>query len=330
MGNLKCALFIGEFPLTPDAISEELIRNGCDYLPIWDSQPSSGSHLRDVEVIVNRPHAADAKVIERWCNQSPELKMISLAFTGYDDVDLGACESRGLHVYYCPDYSTPSVAELTVALTLAVLRRIPAGDENVRAGRFDTGGVQPGIELAGKTIGILGTGTIGMHSSRLFRALGCQVIGSSRTRRQEFIDMGGVYLDRDDVLRLADVLVLHLALKEGATRQIIDARALRLMRPGAILINTARAALVDTVSLASALTEGRIAGAGIDVYDDEKALLGGTENPLLDLPNVVLTPHVGFKTHESLERLTRMAIANIARWRRNDPINRLLASAEQD
>lgn len=316
-------LFIGEFPLSDRELRSVLRQERCPYTPLWHGRPGYERHLRNVEVIVTRNHGADAGILEGWGRKSPQLKMLSLAFTGYDDVDLAYCKRNGLAAYYCPGYSTTSVAEHTIALTLAVLRRVPMGDANVRSGKFDSGGVQPGTELAGKTVGILGTGTIGMASARLFRTFGCQVIGWSRRRRADFRKIGGMYHSTAEVLRRSDIVALHLALNEN-THHIIDADALGRMKHSAVLVNTARAGLVDTNALVSALQRRRIAGAGIDVYDDEHAMLGRPRHPLLKVPNAVLSPHCGFKTHEALARLAHMAITNVGRWRRGDRTNCLV------
>ncbi len=319
-------LFIGGFSLTDREVRSSLRLTLCPYSPLWHGRPGFQRHLSKVEVIVTRNHGADAGVIAGWKRKSPQLKMLSLAFTGYDDVDLACCKQNHLAAYYCPDYSTTSVAEHTIALTMAVFRRIPRGDANVRSGKFDTGGVQPGTELAGKTVGILGTGTIGLASARLFRAFGCEIIGWSRRHRADFANIGGRYHDRSEVLQRSDLVVLHLALN-NETRCIIDGSALRQMKRSAVLVNTARAGLVDTAALVSALKRGLIAGAGLDVYDDEHALLGQPRHPLLKAPNVVLSPHCGFKTHEALTRLTHMAIVNVGRWRRGDLTNCLVSAS---
>jgi D-3-phosphoglycerate dehydrogenase len=246
--------------------------------------------------------------------------MVSLAFTGYNGVDRGACQRRRIHLYYVPGYSTDSVAELTVGLALSVLRKIPYGNRSLRKGYWDSGGVQPGTELTGKTVGILGTGAIGVRSAKIFNAFGCRIVGWSKTHKTEF--PGEYRTELGDIFQEVDILVLHLPLNTD-TEGIVNRERISLMRPGAILINTSRSGLVDTVALADAIHGYRIAGAGIDVFDQESE--AASEDPLLVLKdrNVVATPHLGFKTTEALYRLSRTTIDNIGRYLRGDAQNRL-------
>jgi D-3-phosphoglycerate dehydrogenase len=249
----------------------------------------------------------------------PNLKVLSLAFTGYNDVALDLCREKGLTVYYVPGYSTDSVAELTIGLTLAVLRRIPYANGRVCSGHWDRGDVMPGVELAGRTVGILGTGTIGRRSAEIFKVFGCKLLGWSRTRRNDF---PGTYEDDvSAVFAKSDVIALHLPVND-ATRGIASREMIARMPGTSILVNTSRADLVDTQALADAIREGRIAGAAVDVYDLEPPDL--QKNPLFYLNdrNVILTPHLGFKTAESLRRLAEMTISNIGRD--PNPENRLL------
>lgn len=314
---MKYVLFLQDLGLTREETRHLLADAGCQHEPLWSGEFDADRVREDVEVLVTSEHHVGAAELDPW----PNLKMLSLAFTGYNDVDLDLCRERGLAVYYVPGYSTDSVAELTVGLTLAVLRRIPYGNGRVRGGHWDRGDVMPGVELAGKTVGILGTGTIGIRSALLFKAFGCKLLGWSRTRRAEF---PGSY--EDDVSRIfarSDVVALHLPVTDE-TRGIVSRERIGLMSKTSVLINTSRADLVDTQALADAVREGRIAGAGIDVYDLEPPDL--QKNPLFFLNdrNVVLTPHLGFKTAESLRRLARIAIENIGRYQTKKPENRLL------
>lgn len=313
---MKHVLFLQDLGLERSETVSLLEAAGCEYRPVWAGELDEDEMRENVAVLVTSNHRVDRGVLERW----PNLEMVSLGFTGYDDVDLGCCRERGIHVYYVPGYATASVVELTVALALAVLRRIPTADRSVRAGGWDGGDVQPGIELDGKTVGVLGTGTIGMRSARAFEALGCRLIGWSRTRYSSF---PGTYMALDDVFRQADVLTLHVPLSDG-TRHVVNRDRLELMKPGAILVNTSRAGLVDTEALAEAIRRGDLAGAGIDVFDQESP--AAQDDPLVRLcdRHVVVTPHVGFKTKEALDRLARTTVANVGRYLRDEPENRLV------
>ncbi len=274
-----------------------------------------GENLRrladaDVAMIADMP--LPGTVIEG----AARLKMISVAFTGYDHVDMKACDHRNIVVSNCAGYSTDSVAELALGLTLAVLRKIVPGDGAVRTGGTRMG--LPGRELAGKTIGVVGTGAIGSRVAQLFQALGCSVLASSRTERPKLVEAGIRYVSLEELLAVSDVVTLHLPANDH-TRGLIDAKKLGIMKSSAVLINTARGAVVDTQALAEKLSSGELAGAGIDVFDTEPPL--PEDNPLLDAPNCVLTPHVAFATAEALEKRAAIAFSNVINWLSGTPIN---------
>jgi D-3-phosphoglycerate dehydrogenase len=245
--------------------------------------------------------------------------MVSVAFTGFDRVDLDLCRGRGIAVYNVPDYSTDSVAELTLGLALALCRNIPIADSQVRDGHWVMDG--PGSELAGKKVGILGTGSIGLRVAELYAAFKCRIVGWSRTRREAFICLGGEYRDSvTDVCSGCDLLSVHLPLNSD-TNGIIGSRELTVMPKHAYLINTARAAVVDSIALAEALKAKRIAGAAIDVFDTEPV---SPHNPLLKLSTILLTPHIGYFTSEALVRRAEIAVSNIQRFLSGDSLNRVL------
>ncbi len=309
-------LFLQDLALTRNTIRAKVRQIDPSYRAVWKDEFDSPPHRDTVKVLVTKVHEVGRLVLDEW----PSLKMLSCAFTGHDGVDLEYCRRKGIHVYYVPDYSAESVSELALGLTLSLLRKLNQADDNVRRGKWDGLGVQPGIELAGKVVGILGTGKIGTRTAHKFGAMGCKVLGWSRTQRGEFKAAGGEYCRRlPDLLRVAHVLVLHLPLNPR-TAGIIDEAALKLMKREAVLINVARGGLIDQAALIQFLKAGRIGGAGIDVYDSEPVQ---RTNPLLKLPNTVLAPHIGFKTKEALERLAETTITNIARFARGHSGNRL-------
>ncbi len=264
----------------------------------------------DVLIIANSPLPA------RVIRSAPNLKMISVAFTGVDHVDIGACSERGIVVCNARGYSTHSVAELTFGLIFSVLRKITACDAAAREGRTGEGLV--GFELYGKTVGIVGTGAIGLRVAELAKAFGCRLLGYSRTRRKEALEMGLKYVSLEELMSESDVLCLHVPLTEE-TRLLINKERIALMKPSAVLINAARGGVVDSHALAEALNEGRIAGAGIDVFEAEPPL--PQDHPLLHARNTVLTPHVAFATAESLLRRADIAFGNIIAWLDGKPRN---------
>lgn len=264
----------------------------------------------DVAVIANMPLSGE--VISSCKN----LKMISVAFTGYDHVDMESCLSRGITVSNCAGYSTDSVAELALGLSLAVARKIVPCDCAVRSGRNKDGLI--GNQLAGKIVGIVGTGSIGMKVAAIFKALGCHVVAYSRSQKDEVLAMGIPYLPLSELMSSCDLISLHLPCN-GETTGIIDRDMISSMKRSSILINTARGPIVDNKALADALKSGVIAGAGIDVFDMEPPLPG--DYSLLEAPNCVLTPHVAFATPEALQSRAVIAIDNVRLWMDGKPQN---------
>lgn len=303
---MKQVLFLQELHLSREETSSQLRKAAGDkYEAIWFDSPHLQELSGSVEILVTCEHQVQESLLVKW----PRLRMISLGFTGYDRVDLAYTRSKGIAVYYVPGYATLSVAELNVGLTLSLLRKLPAADHTIREGKWDRE-VSPGIELTGKTVGIIGTGTIGLATARLFQAFGCEIIGWSRTRREEFRQIGGVYVDESDLFSRSDIVIVCLALNEH-TRYFVNDPRLARMKNGAVLINSARSELVSRAALLSVLRQGKIS-AGIDAFDD-KTEKGGMDE-LFKLKNVVLTPHLGFKTRESLARLAETTLKNIGRF----------------
>jgi phosphoglycerate dehydrogenase-like enzyme len=262
--------------------------------------------IADADVLINvRAYTAlDAEVFST--SITPHLKMVSILGTGTDNVDLVAAKARGIVVTNTPGVGAPSVAELTLGLMLAVTRAIPLSDARLRQGIWQH---VEGPELDGKTLGLLGLGAIGQRVVRLGQGLGMRVIAWSFANDPVRAERLGVELvERDDVFRRADVVSIHLR-NTPEVRGIVGARELGLMKPDAYLINTARGALVDQDALADAVRDGRIAGAGLDVYVEEP--LVPERNVFKDLPNVVLMPHAGAVTVEASARSRAMPVDNI-------------------
>ena len=237
----------------------------------------------------------------------PSLRCIVFLGTGAASyIDLAAAERLGIRVRTYGGYGDQSVAEHALALMLAAGRGIARMDRDIRAGRFEP---VNGIEFAGKSLGVVGTGGIGKVMVRLGAALGMRVLAWNRSGVPD--DLPARATELDDLLARADVVSIHLSLNEG-TRGLIDRRRLGLLKPGAILINTARGAIVDEAALIEALQDGRIAHAGLDVFTTEPL---AADHPLARLPNVTLTAHAAFATREASERLLRTALEILAEER---------------
>jgi phosphoglycerate dehydrogenase-like enzyme len=234
----------------------------------------------------------------------PNLKHIALGGRHTGQVDLEAAGARGIVVSETGG-SAVNATELTIALMTAVVRRLPQEDRNVREGRWQTG---LGVDLAGKTLGVVGLGKIGSRIAAFGAFLGMRVLASGITLTAErAAQAGAVMVDLDTLMRDSDVVSLHLRLSDR-TRGLVTARHLALMKPTAYLVNTARGPLVDEAALVAALRERRIAGAALDVYDVEPL---PKSHPLLGLDTVVLTPHVGFVTREGYDVFFSGVVDNI-------------------
>lgn len=264
----------------------------------------------DIIVLANQP--LQAEVIDK-CNR---LKMLSVAFTGVDHIDLEACRAKGVTVCNAAGYSTNAVAELTFGLLINVLRNITACDARCRQGKTKDGLV--GSELYGKTFGIIGIGAIGARVAQIALAFGCKVIAYNRTEKEALKQLGVKFVSLEEVYAQADFISLHVPLT-AATKGLINEQALQQMKPSAVLINTARGPVVDSRALADALNKGVIAGAGIDVFDAEPPL--DDDEVLLKAQNTVLTPHVAFASHEALLKRAEIVFANIEKWLAGTPQN---------
>lgn len=270
--------------------------------------------LAPAEVILNvRAYTAlDAEALAR----APKLKLISILGTGTDNVDLVTARQRDVTVTNTPGVGAPSVAELTLGLMLAVTKSIPLSDQRVRGGVWQH---VEGPELEGKTLGLLGLGAIGSRVARMARGLGMRVIAWSFTPDlQRAAQLGVELVERDEVFRRADVVSVHLR-NTPEVRGLVGARELSLMQPSAYLINTARGALLDADALARALRDGKLAGAGLDVFVEEPLVL--ERNPFRGLNNVVLTPHLGAVTREANARSRAMPVDNIIAYLEGKPQN---------
>ncbi len=253
----------------------------------------------DILVIANMPLKAEV------INACPNLKYINVAFTGVDHVDLAAAKARGIKVSNASGYSTVAVAELTIAMMLDLLRYVPQVDAACRAGGTKAGFI--GAELEGKTVGIIGTGAIGSRVAELVHAFGAKVIaynGFSHKPDTELI----TYLPLKELMEQSDIVSIHCPVTDQS-RGMINAETLSYMKPTAYLVNEARGPIVDSQALAEALNSGRIAGAGIDVFETEPPL--DTNHPLLHAKNTIVTPHVAFATKESMEKRAVIVFNNI-------------------
>ncbi len=254
------------------------------------------SQGQEIIMIANTPYPR--AVIEA----NSRIKMIAVAFTGVDHVDLAACRKAGIVVTNCAGYSDQAVAEHVIALALAHLRKIVDGDRATRSGKGSIGLM--GSEIAGKTVGIIGYGRIGSRTAHLFAAFGARVLSWSRTERS---DSGVTFTGLEELLAASDIVSLHLPSTEQ-THHLMGAKELARLKEGALLINCARGPIVDTRALAKELEGGRI-GAALDVFDSEPPL--DRHYRLLTSPNTLLTPHVAYLTEEAMVRRAAIEFENV-------------------
>lgn len=263
--------------------------------------------LGDAEVIWHSLRPIGAAEIAA----GPNLRLIQKIGVGVNTIDLDAAKARGVAVCNMPGTNSRAVAEMTLALMLACLRRLPVFHDRTRRGEGWSWPVemQDSIgELHGRTVGLAGFGAVPAILAPILEAMGARVIYASRSPRP---DAPGTRVDKPTLLAESDILSLHMPLTEE-TRHWLDRNALAAMKPGAILVNTARGALVDEAALVDALSSGRLRGAGLDVFEQEPA---APDNPLFTLDTVVLAPHVAFFSLGTLERSLEVAVENVRRLR---------------
>jgi phosphoglycerate dehydrogenase-like enzyme len=294
----------------------EALREFADVRLYRDRPPSEAeliSRVREAEILVNsRGHV---KWPGRLLEQLPRLKFISTCSIGTDSIDLEAARRLGITVSNIPGRTKTVVAEHALALILGVARRLAEQTIALKAGRWNP---QDSVFLAGKTLGVIGTGAIGGEVARLAQAIGMRVVAwTFHPSPARAAELGIEYCELDQLLARADVISLHVKLTSDS-RHLIGQPELARMKPGALLINTARGSIVDTAALVAALQSGHLGGAGVDVYDQEP--LPG-DHPLLDCDNVVLTPHSADQTPEGMDLLNQGAVENVLAYLRKAPRN---------
>ena len=267
--------------------------------------------IGDAELVILNKCRIDQAVLDRC----PNIKWIGIVATGTDNLDLEACRRRGVAVANVPGYSTYSVAQMAFSLLLAVCQCADRQNNAVQAGYWQLGvpqqyGILPQIELYGKTLGIFGYGAIGQAAARIGLGFGMKVLVHTRTVRPEYADHGVEFVSFDELLARSQVISLHSP-ATPATRGIINAEALAKMRPDAILINTARGALVDEAAVAEACRSGKLGFYATDVLTQEPIT---PDNPLLGIPNVLISPHIAWTTGDALRRLAAITTRNLSSW----------------
>lgn len=306
----KQVLITDDLGISKNDFQNLFTKNNLNYSLIWDNQVKEADLIEGIITIKTK---VNATIIRQY----PNLKFVAVAFTGYDNVDLDACRKNNIAVFNVPSYSTDSVAELTIGLAISLLREIPQTQKLLHK---DGWAHHPGLELKGKTIGIIGTGNIGMQVANLFAAFGCTLFAWSRTEHERFIEIGGAYLNSvEELASKVDILCIHIPLTP-ASINLIDAKILARMKSTAYLINTARGPIVNQENLSTALNIGQIAGAALDVFDMEPI---SNDDAIRKANNTILTPHIAYKTKEALLRRASITVDNILGFADQHMINRV-------
>jgi D-lactate dehydrogenase len=247
-------------------------------------------------------------------------RLAALRCTGFNNVDLDAAAEFGISIARVPAYSPHAVAEHTVALILSLNRHVHRAYARVREGNFSLDGLL-GFDMQGRTVGIVGTGKIGLVLGRIMTGFGCRILATDPAPNEELIQLGGRYVALPDLLASSDIVSLHCPLM-AETRHMIDAEAVGRMKPGVMLINTSRGAVIDTRSVIAGLKSGKIGHLGLDVYEEEEDIFFDDRSEqliqddvfarLLTFPNVLITGHQAFLTVEALTAIADTTIANIS------------------
>lgn len=269
----------------------------------------------------------------------PNLKFITTRSTGFDHIDLKECEKRKIRVANVPSYGEDTVAEYTFALMLALTRKIYHGYDQIReTGSFSVEGLR-GVDLKGKTLGVIGTGKIGKNVVQIARAFGMEVLACDVSPDEGFAkEMQMSYCEPEEALKVSDIVTLHVPYTKE-THHLINNENIWQMKKGAYLINTSRGGVVETEALVRAFQKGHLAGAALDVLEEERAIQDELEfllegrvqehnlktllanHVLIDMPNVIVTPHNAFNTWGALQRILTTTIENIRGFQRGEPVN---------
>lgn len=290
-----------------------------DWSGVYALVPDTTAYVRtSYDQIAQRIGDADfvllnkCRMDEAILSQCPNLKWVGIIATGTDNLDLEACRRHGVQVANVPGYSTYSVAQMTFSLLLAVCQCAERQNRAVQDGYWQLNvpteyRILPQVELFGKTFGIFGYGSIGRQAGRIAKAFGMRVLACTRTFRPEYVADGVEFVDFDTLLKESDVLSLHTP-ATPATRGVISAAALEKIKPGCILVNTARGALVDEAAVAKALKNGRLGFYAADAFAVEPL---PADSPLRGLPNALLTPHIAWTTKDALQKLMDITTQNL-------------------
>lgn len=306
-------------PLTIDQATledfQDKLGQGENTFTAYDSKPASTEEWLERVGNADQVILANTPMPEEVIDKADNLKYINVAFTGLDHIPMDACKAKGIQVSNAAGYSDEGVAELVIGMAISLLRQIKEADLAIRQGGKAADFL--GAEISGRTVGIVGTGKIGSRVAEVFKAMGANLLGYSRSVHPDLVAMGLEYVSLEQLLSRSDIVTVHLP-QNKETKDTITKKELDLMKETAILINCARGPIVNSKDLAQALEEGKIAGAGVDVFDKEPPL--DESEPLLNAPHALLTPHVAYFTQEAMAKRAAIVLKNACDYLAGRPV----------
>ncbi len=303
------------------SVSDNVLKSYIEPLQKAGHEIECFARTDDINTQIKQIGSAEALIIANMplkkevIEACPNLKYIDIAFTGYDHVAMDSAKKQNIVVSNASGYATEAVAELVIGGVINLYRQLREADSLCRDGKTKAG--LRAFELSGKTVGLIGTGAIGSRTAELFRAFGCKTIAYNGFSHKPNTDVMK-YMPLKELMEQADILSLHCPLTEQ-TRNFINKDNLKYMKKSALLVNTARGAVVNSQDLADALNNEKIAGAMIDVFENEPPL--DTKHPLLHAKNTLVAPHLGFFTAEAMEKRAHIVFDNLNHWLNGNPIN---------
>jgi len=286
-------------------------------LEVFEEPPKTPDELKERIMLADIVIVGWSDLTKSVIDSAQKLKMISIWATTCHYADLKAAKERRIVVTHVPSYATEAVAEHVFALLLAAIRRLPSADQHVRRGDFDW---RPfgGSELAGKTLGIIGTGAIGCRVAEIAKAFKMQILGYDKyPNLKKAQEIGIEYVNLYTLLKESNFITLHVTLT-SETEGLIGKKEIAAMKKGAVIINTSQGKVIDEKALVDALKSGKLSCAGLDVFEEEPPAKG---NPLFKLDNVILSPHIGFHTVETAKRCTDICVDNVVKFLEGHPQN---------
>ena len=306
------------YTLNPGDISWDILKELGD-VTIYDrTKPEDvAERIKGAEIVLVNKVKLNKEVIDNM-----DGRYIGLLSTGFDVVDIDAAREKGIIVTNIPTYGTDAVAQMTFAHILNIFNHVAIHDISVKKGEWESSidfcyWKDQILQLAGKTLGLIGYGNIGEATAKIGKAFGLEVISYTRSKTSSDSTDDVEFTTLDELLKRSDIISLHCPLNPG-TEKIINEESIEKMKDGVVIINTSRGALIDEDALAKALKEGKVKAAGIDVVSVEPIV---KDNPLLECNNAIITPHIAWAAKEARETLMVKAVENIKEYKRSNPIN---------